>query len=692
MVQSQIVGATESVNIEWVVSNLPSQSNNMIEQEWSTSQYEMLLIVPPEQDFIQAAEEFAAWKTNIGIPTLVLSNYSSYPGIDTPEKIRNMIIDFYTNHPIEWVLLMGDTDKIPIRYIYNPDGLQLGTSEPLGSSTLKPTDFYYAELTANWDIDGDGFWGEDSKYNSASDQMEMDFYPEVYVGRFPAKNIGELNGMINKTLFYEQALNAGDWMNRFLAVSGISDRPYYKDTDGEFEYFLNQYIIDTYVKNYMNWGHIYEYDGYPQVPAPVGPKQQTLTRTNMRAHLNQGCSIAVWAGHGAPSDFSALTVTAALNTADLPLLTNTNMFPLLIGDACSTNPYDYDGSLGESFFKQAVTGGIGYIGSMRISWYYPNDTKLEQLNRGVTRLFFHEMFGKGSYQQGKALYESKRSYANSPWVQSLGPNFPYWETERKIITSYMLLGDPTVHIYTDVPRTFQPLEFETTTTFEGSKRLIQILSSDNEPVPFTKITIYSSDEKYHTFTTDSLGRAIIHFPPGVRTYNYTLFAYNMIYRNGTFNVLEDPLSPQILSGPSIMPKNPTVSVNPLIEASLFDNESGISDAFVVVSPNHFQSFEYFLLAENDYQYSCQISKLDYGTYEYGVVVFDRAGNWNTTLTIALLQSFTVPIPIQLYGLIGFNMVVGVVVLVGGVVRGKKKYDEAILGVSETVNLTPLPLA
>ena len=41
-----------------------------------------------------------------------------------------------------------------------------------------PTDYYYADLTGNWDYDGDGFYGERG-------QDTVDFTPEVIVGRIP---------------------------------------------------------------------------------------------------------------------------------------------------------------------------------------------------------------------------------------------------------------------------------------------------------------------------------------------------------------------------------------------------------------------------------------------------------------------------------------------------------------------------
>ena len=58
------------------------------------------------------------------------------------------------------------------------------------------------------------------------------------------------------------------------------------------------------------------------------------------------------------------------------------------------------------------------------------------------------MFQDGYYQMGKALYQSKINYVNSAFFQSLLPFWDWWFTEEKLITTYNLLGDPTVDIYT----------------------------------------------------------------------------------------------------------------------------------------------------------------------------------------------------------------------------------------------------
>ncbi|MFX1480498.1 MAG: C25 family cysteine peptidase, partial [Promethearchaeota archaeon] len=206
------------------LSKLPPIDYKSIYEEWYHTKIEMLIITPDNESFINAVKPLEEWKNEKGVKTIILSNFSLYNGRDKAEKIRNMIKDFYQQENIQWVLLAGDAteDLIPTRYVYNPDTVEYGGSEYNGyDEYYKPTDYYYADLSGSWDDDGDGNWGESSKYNSQG-KDEINWVPEVYVGRFPASTALELEIMVNKSLNYEKNPYMGEWMNQMLLAGGIS--------------------------------------------------------------------------------------------------------------------------------------------------------------------------------------------------------------------------------------------------------------------------------------------------------------------------------------------------------------------------------------------------------------------------------------------------------------------------------------
>ena len=121
-----------------VASAIPLTSNNStldlthlpdINQiSWSDPKTEMLIITPNDSQYIDAVKPLKEWRDSIGVKTQILSNFSEYDGVDTAEKIRNMIKEFYDKENIRWVLLAGDAEEslIPIRYVYNPDTVLYG--------------------------------------------------------------------------------------------------------------------------------------------------------------------------------------------------------------------------------------------------------------------------------------------------------------------------------------------------------------------------------------------------------------------------------------------------------------------------------------------------------------------------------------------------------------------------------------
>jgi len=143
---------------------------------------------------------FAFWKNQKGVLTeivLIEEILSSYSGNDPQAQIREYLKDA-NGAGATWVLLGGDESIIPVRYAYPGN-----TSEVPDLHDQQCADLYYADLTGDWDTDGDGIFGEYS-------QDDPDIYPEVYLGRVPAVSPEEVAIWVSKTLLYEQNPGNGD--------------------------------------------------------------------------------------------------------------------------------------------------------------------------------------------------------------------------------------------------------------------------------------------------------------------------------------------------------------------------------------------------------------------------------------------------------------------------------------------------
>lgn len=118
----------------------------------------------------QRLQDFVHLKELYGHNVLVITEdeYGAVTG-QSPngraEKIRQWLIDHDGSYAIDYVLLIGDLD---------PDD-PLDPSDHVGDIPMKmcmpnyfgydarncPTDYFYADLSGNWDLDGDGYFGED---------------------------------------------------------------------------------------------------------------------------------------------------------------------------------------------------------------------------------------------------------------------------------------------------------------------------------------------------------------------------------------------------------------------------------------------------------------------------------------------------------------------------------------------------
>ncbi len=638
------------------LSQLPEIDYETLNATWYDQKIEMLIIIN-DTSFLDAVTPLMEWKNEKGVKTIILSNYSDYEGRDKAEQIRNMIKEYYEKENIQWVLLAGDAEEnlIPIRKVYNPDvTLVSGQTEYSNwDDHYKPTDFYYADLTGSWDDNNNSRWGESSEYTGNID--EISWVPEVYVGRLPADNIVELSNMINKTLKYEADPLMGDWMNKMLLAGGVSSY-----TPPEDEARLTEYIWQNYTVSEMNFTHLTKttLNFTPSDPPPPN-LLSSLNAMSFIDEFNSGYSTIIFAGHADPTKFTDASGVSYYTYSDASSSSNNDMPSLIYVDACTTSSYDKgDNSIGEGLIKQPLAGAVGYIGAIRVSWYFDYDENLEKLNRGNAKLFWKEFFDEKRFQQGRALYDSKVTYMNSDYFKR-GDASMVHEWQRKNILTYNLLGDPELDIYTDIPRSV-PNHF-TENFYEG--QLVSLLVRDNlgSIVPRARINLRTTDGKYRTVYADINGYVDFRLPAGANeNYSTIITGHNVIPSYHNFTTLLDTDNP-IVSNLIYAPINPTVSDNLLFSINANDNQSGIESVFLLISRNDFTDFSTHRLSnhinENKREFNITLNKMEPGKYSYLVIARDFTNK--TTVYYEDNFNFAIPKPFA-----DFVLVIASIMIVG----------------------------
>ncbi|RLG52184.1 MAG: hypothetical protein DRN96_03395 [Thermoproteota archaeon] len=382
------------------------------------------LIITREM-FLQALQSFVNWKKSLGFKVKVATLEEivrTQGGRDSAEKIRNYIRQLYGREAVKWVLLVGDADpddvhrepkylvdkpwEIPVRYAYNPDGVErFGIIEPPVSYT--PTDMYYACLDGTWDKDRDGVYGE-SRRNST--ENEVDWFPEVYVGRLCVRTVEELRDMLAKAVSYEK--NAPKELTMLLIGCQTHE---HEDTSRIAEYIAKFAPPDVRVIR------IYERFG-------------NLSHSNVVKTINKYDPQLISIGaHGNEYELGTRMRGGETILSIRDTLTLRGRGFIAFVYACASNAFDMLGIpyyFGEMLMKDPDGSAVAYIGATRTIWTGREWQQYE---------FWKEMFQEGNYFPGSALYNAKIS------MLVAGGSYDD-EATRKNVFAMCLLGDPALMI------------------------------------------------------------------------------------------------------------------------------------------------------------------------------------------------------------------------------------------------------
>lgn len=185
--------------------------------------YEYVIVT--SEALAPAFEPWVEWKRlkglDAGIVTMewIKTNYAGdeISGIyDDAGKLRQFLYESYLDGTV-YALLAGDPDVVPVRYGY------LYTYKNYNVDPVTPSDIYFADFNGHWDSNGNEVYG-DCYYGGADflhgNYDDIDFYPEVYVGRILCTSEKEVDNWLQKAFIYEQNPGLGDYsyLTKFFAT------------------------------------------------------------------------------------------------------------------------------------------------------------------------------------------------------------------------------------------------------------------------------------------------------------------------------------------------------------------------------------------------------------------------------------------------------------------------------------------
>ncbi len=316
-------------------------------QEETGGRYWLLILTPGE--FQGALLPLLAHKNTTRMSTMLMTLESIYGdpdfsrGRDSQEKIKLAIADAYEKYGIQAVMLVGDVDRFPVRYIRGWDSVSWGHS-------FCPSDLYYADLydlqdNDPWDLDTGEFDDWDANHNNLFGEMgtpqgqatnwdelnpdKTDLKPDIALGRVPASNAAEVTRMVNKIVAYETAW-APAWRKRVMLVTGD-----WSWSNAAADNIAGTMTAEGYtaVKHY----HTTDWVNYPNLTERVNL---------LNSEMNSGFGFVAYLGHGS----GGITGIPGGNGgawngwythSDIARLNNSGKLPIILAAACGTAAFHF---------------------------------------------------------------------------------------------------------------------------------------------------------------------------------------------------------------------------------------------------------------------------------------------------------------------------------------------------------------
>ncbi len=436
---------------------------------------EVAYLIVTNEAMKPAFQTLADWKTKKGIPTVVRTvewiSLNCWKGADFAETIRNFIVEAYSKWGVEYVLLGGDTDVIPVRFGY----VSFYTGDFL------PTDMYYSCLDGTWNADGDSIWGE--AYHSVSDPGdEVDLYSEVYVGRMPASNLAEANILVDKSISYELPDDLPS-KTRFLLYGEVIFPSTYEPgddiiTDGA-EILDDVYAL--YIEGNPDAAAVRLYEAHEFYPGSL-----PLTRQAAIDTMDNGANHLIHAGHG--NKYNMSVGNGSILNYDAANLTNGDRLFSMYLMNCTNVAFDTD-CLGEYFLLNPDGGAFAVTGSTRSA--FPSTSRPYLDN------YYYFLFSEDMVQLGKLYTRSREQFTPGAIAESADRWTHY-------IINY--LGDPELCMFRGTVKTFE-VSYPASAVF-GDNDITITVNSDGAPYDSAYVCLYKNGDDYAYGVTDPSGQIV----------------------------------------------------------------------------------------------------------------------------------------------------------------------------------------
>lgn len=355
----------------------------------------------------------------------------------------------------------------------------------------------------------------DSKYGCIEGN---DSYVEVFVGRFSGTTVAHIETQVEKVLHYERELDKSDtWLNAGLGSADQSEAD-------------DKAVIDHITKELSDF---------------------TYTTVNYyQGNYNSDTQIVGWVNDGfgvfGVSTHANETSIAGLQASSAAKMNNEGMYPYNFTLGCDPGNFTFSNSqdcLGEALLKRDNGGFIGaFMASISQPWYEPYAALREFFDIITDQYPSNKKYTYGGVAMSGCMKMIDEYSSQGPWVAD----------------TWILFGDPSLAIYTDLPEDITIVHPETVGL---GVQTVTVTGTDGATV-----ALYSKEQGIQV-------KGVI--KGGSVDFSIDVTTLDTIYVTGTgynYQTYEGKIS--IVSGPYISLTSPTGS-------SLFNFEDDVNVDWVI---------------------------------------------------------------------------------------------------------------
>jgi hypothetical protein len=449
-------------------------------------------LIITHSDLIDAIQPLALWKSQKGLFSQVITVSEideMYKNGDLQFKMRKYIQKMENIYDLDYLLLVGDWDKVPTRNTKN------SYAQPMmGEPDNFASDLYFACVDSNttWNKDGDFEYAEENEVD--------DCIPDMANGRLAINSPSILTSVVTELIDREKNL---PWdLNTEKAIYMCGDPGYMPGDPTEvMDYFWN-----TSGKDVFSGRETIYYDESGSMP---------FSSNSFKEIIDDRYQAMCYFGHGKPDGFPELFTNNQVNQ-----LINNGTDGSLFAMACLTGWFDdpkqgsnmgaIDNCFGEVLTETPKKGVVGFIGSSRNAVGYIDTTysgDAPGLEEDYWRAIKMAVEGNLTPTVGEVWRKAITNFASSFFpFQAQGFDNPALRT----FLEYNLLGEPDAPLIFKEPESLQ-LQFDL--SYDKTTLWVKASNASGEPVENAVVSIYNENELGRTYKTNSKGEVTILIPP-----------------------------------------------------------------------------------------------------------------------------------------------------------------------------------